>query len=430
MKLTTSTPSPQSSSFCIAPWTHIFAKPTGIVHPCCESQTPLGRLDGQSLLEAWNSEEYQELRRQFLKGQAPEGCKSCYSLEKSGAPSMRQQMNERHAGDFKFVQETTAEGAVPRLNLRHLDIRWSNKCNFRCRSCSVEWSSSWLGDILALEGGTHVLNSHQPERYHHQVTQEPKVLMPHLDWEEIENVVLPQVESISFAGGEPLIQEETYRILDALDRLKRYRVKIAIVTNLSHFGSKSQNLFALLSKFQQLTVTASADATGARYDYFRKGGSWETFSRNFDLLNGLMRERAVKNDKAMIYFSVFWPNAFHAAEAIPQMEDRFETEVHANISTSPESSRIDYLPSYVKTALHEHYAGRNHPQLEKILRFMTATELSYPESMRHFRNYVVFTGKVDKLRGEDFLSVFPEWKRFMRNDHLELLSPPWFHPPG
>lgn len=366
------------------------------------SQTPLGRLEGKSLLEAWNSQAYRDLRLKFLTGGRPAGCSVCYDVEKSGGVSIRQQINRRHQSEIRFVQETDDEGNVPRLNLKYLDIRWSNLCNFKCRSCSLEWSSSWLTDLIALGGGT------DPDLV------KQKILAPELKWEEIERDILPNVESICFAGGEPLIQEKTYRIIDALNLLGRHDVRIEIITNLSQLESKGQDLFAKLRPFKQLLFRASADGTEERYEYLRKGGSWEIFSRNLDRLNNFVRERMVPADEVTIYFSVFWINAFHAVDAIPAMESRFQTPVHANLSTSPDESRIDFLPEFAKDALRERYAGINHPELKKIAQYMSQTTLPYAEAIKYFQAYLAFTRDLDRIRGEKFLSAFPEWSRFLR----------------
>lgn len=410
------------ASFCIAPWVHIFFKPTGIVHPCCTSQLALGRLEGQSLLQAWNSPEYKALRQQFLRGEAPKSCEGCYAIEKSGAQSLRDKLNQNHKTEITFVEQTEPDGGVERLNIRYLDVRWSNLCNFRCRFCSVEWSSSWLSDTLAMQGTNSELKAPDDSAYRFKLSGDKKILAPNLQWDEIEQHVLPHVESICFAGGEPLIQEETYKVLRSLVRMGRLDVKLAFVTNLSHFGSKSDGLFELLRGFSQVAFTASADGVGARFEYLRKGGQWDLFSNNMGKISRLLRERQQRLDSIQLYFSVFATNVFHAREAIPAMEHQFGVPVTANLSTNPEFSRIDYLPAFVKNALLDHYAGLTHEQLKHITNFMCKTQIPYSEAIELFSQFIVYTGKLDRLRGEKFAEVFPEWRRFLRSNFAEFIS--------
>jgi hypothetical protein len=58
-------------------------------------------------------------------------------------------------------------------------------------------------------------------------------LEPHLDY----------VEQIYFAGGEPLLMEEHYRILDELVRRKRFDVRLIYNTNFTHTDLKGNSVF-------------------------------------------------------------------------------------------------------------------------------------------------------------------------------------------
>ena len=41
---------------------------------------------------------------------------------------------------------TNKDGSVDNFYLEHLDIRWSNLCNYKCRFCSLASSNTWLQD--------------------------------------------------------------------------------------------------------------------------------------------------------------------------------------------------------------------------------------------------------------------------------------------
>ncbi len=53
--------------------------------PCCMIGTPdvyeIGK--SKSIVETWNSQEYQDFRQAHLDGKPPEACKQCY-LERNG----------------------------------------------------------------------------------------------------------------------------------------------------------------------------------------------------------------------------------------------------------------------------------------------------------------------------------------------------------
>ena len=45
---------------------------------CCFTSPHVGNLNEQSFEEIWNGEPLQKLRRSFLDGDPPEGCRTCF----------------------------------------------------------------------------------------------------------------------------------------------------------------------------------------------------------------------------------------------------------------------------------------------------------------------------------------------------------------
>jgi sulfatase maturation enzyme AslB (radical SAM superfamily) len=154
--------------------------------------------------------------------------------------------------------------------MTYWDIRFSNLCNLSCRSCGHIFSSSWYQDQAQLAGGdwkkhNKVLNF--AGRTNIDIWEQ---LIPHLDY----------VEQIYFAGGEPLMMEEHYRILDELERRERFDVRLIYNTNFTHVKLKDRFVFDYWKKFKSVSVGASLDAMGARAEYIRKGTTWSTVEDN------------------------------------------------------------------------------------------------------------------------------------------------------
>jgi len=76
-----------SKQFCMYPWIHLHAYPTGETWPCCHAEMavgPVGSTKEQSLEQLWHSERMVELRQDMLEGRDNSYCTRCYEQEKAG----------------------------------------------------------------------------------------------------------------------------------------------------------------------------------------------------------------------------------------------------------------------------------------------------------------------------------------------------------
>ena len=127
----------KSQRFCIYPWIHIHAHPTGQAYPCCNTSLKhqIGNTKQQSLKEIWNGTELKKLRIDMLTEQANPACVRCYEQEQSGFFSLRKSANKHHGHHIHKVNSTHDDGTLDDFSLVYWDIRFSNLCNLKCRSC-------------------------------------------------------------------------------------------------------------------------------------------------------------------------------------------------------------------------------------------------------------------------------------------------------
>ena len=76
------------------------------------------------------------------------------------------------------------------------------------------------------------------------------------------------------------MQEEHYATLQKLIELKKFDVSLFYTTNLSTLKYKDIDLFELWSKFSNVKIYASLDASGSRAEYLRKGTVWKNIITN------------------------------------------------------------------------------------------------------------------------------------------------------
>lgn len=403
----------ESETFCMLPWSHLHAFPTGQAYPCClsEMKHPIGNLREQTLEEVWNGVPMRELRNNMLTEKKSDVCNRCYEQESMGFFSMRNSSNKRFGHHVNRVDTTQEDGTVEKMTLSYWDIRFSNLCNLRCRSCGHIFSSNWYDDqvkLIEMEGG----NSDNWKKRNHRIEYAGRTQMD--VWEQLEPH-LEYVEHIYFAGGEPLIMEEHYRILNALIKAGKTDVRLIYNTNFSEMRYKKQNVLELWNQFSNVCVGASLDAMGSLGEFVRKGTDWAQVERNREEMLKICPQVDFYISPTLSVMTVFQLPEFHRN----WVEKGFlkHQDLNVNILQDPAYFRIDILPEETKQELKQKYEEHiawltPHDHLrratvgfESAINFMMADDKSNLIPAFWDR-----TNKLDKIRSEDLLAVIPELK--------------------
>lgn len=389
----------ESKTFCIYPWIHIHAYPTGEAYPCCHAEMGVGQVGNcrkNTLEEIWNDKPMNDLRYNMLNEIPSAACARCYEQEESGFFSGRRSANKHHGHHIKRIGEQD-------FRMTYWDIRFSNLCNLSCRSCGHIFSSSWYQDQVKLAGEdwakkNRPLNiaGRDPSDMWHQ-------LIPHLDY----------VEQIYFAGGEPLMMEEHYRILEELERRERFDVRLIYNTNFTHVKLKDRMVFDYWKKFKSVAVGASLDAMGPRAEYIRKGTDWDQVERN--------REKMIEvcpNVDFYVSPTLSIMNAWHLPDFHRDWTERGlirAQDLNVNILQDPACYRIDIAPIKYKQRLRikfEEHIEWLRPQdklqratvgFESAIKFMMATDNTHLIDTFWRKTY-----QLDNIRDEKLLDVIKE----------------------
>jgi MoaA/NifB/PqqE/SkfB family radical SAM enzyme len=289
-----------SKHFCMVPWVHIHGLPDGKVIPCCVSpyDQSYGDLKKNSIKEVWNNGKFRTMRRLMRSDRPVFTCTKCYELDKSGIESMRTRMNRIYKKDVHLVSSTHENGALNSFEMKYLDFRFSNICNFKCRGCSPALSTKWFEDHQKLWD----FKSKEPKLVN--IAQSNNKL-----WGQLTDL-LPTVESAYFAGGEPLLMDEHYHCLEYLIENNKTNVELSYNTNLSILKFKKYDLIDLWSKFDKIFLSISLDDIEERGEYFRSGLDWKKLLENLD---------SVKNVLPNIHISVNCTISLFNISRIPEI---------------------------------------------------------------------------------------------------------------
>jgi len=390
-----------TDKICLAPWTHLHTWPNNDVYPCClsDSQNPVGNLKEQTLEQVWNSQEMKDMRLSMLKGNLPlKTCSKCIELESHGQDSLRHFFSTRFDKHAHRPSKTNADGSLDDLSVVYWDFRFSNICNMRCRSCGPQLSTGWYEDTKKLWGQ---LPNDVPDPGKNKNM-----------WEEIVPL-FDIVEEIYFAGGEPLIMEEHYRILNKLVDMGKTNVRIRYNTNFSRMQYKKMNVLDVWSKFDSVSVGASLDAHFEAGEYIRKGTIWSDIVKN----RTAMIEKAPNAD-FFITCTVSVLNSFRIINFHKYLVEQglisHPRQMHLNFVQDPSYLRIQILPQHLKDKLtieYQEYAEVLRKQdcnpladnFIALVDYMNSSDQTNLISQFKLRQQ-----QVDVVRNENLIDVLPE----------------------
>ena len=395
----------ESKTFCMYPWIHLHAWPTGEAYPCCHSE-PAGKIGNcrtHTLKELWNSNKQKQLRVDMLTENQNIACVRCYEQEDNGFFSGRQSANKHHGHHIERVEQTRTDGFLEKFEMTYWDIRFSNLCNLKCRSCGHIFSSQWYQDQAKLAGGDWKNQNTVLNYAGRTETDMWEQLEPHLEY----------VEQIYFAGGEPLLMEEHYNILDELVRRGRFDVRLIYNTNFTHTDLKGRSVFEYWTQFDSVAVGASLDDSGARGEYIRKGTDWAVVEQN-------RREMLEVCPKVDFYISptLSIMNAWHLPDFHRDWVERGfikPQDLNVNLLQDPAHYRIDSAPAEYKQRLatkylnHLHWLRDQDPLQRATVGFESAIKFMMATDNTHLIDtFWRKTNELDEIRKENILDVIPE----------------------
>jgi len=382
----------------------------GRVTPCCiwqhkgppdqwgnvDRDTSVGDITRENIFQIYHGEKWKQVRKWFAtKDTLPTPCEICSNQQADNMVSFRELSfdidpvwRKKEEKLFDNIDPTTGE--IKGNHIDFLDVRFSNLCNMKCRMCGPTWSSLWAEE----EGDETPFQSCYSEDTFNSILE-----------------LLPNLRTIYFAGGEPLLAKEHYLILEELIRLK----EAGIVTNdpILKYNSnctilkyKNKDLFDLWKHFNHIDYSVSLEHYGERAEYIRHGVDWGTIESN--LLSF--------KDKPNVEVSTVSTVQFYNYPTYHLFHDYMKQDKFSHIkymSSSYLYNPLWYNPAVVHDDI-KSTATANRRNIKKIddknsiLSIVnSAQEVSKFHSMK--KDLEKENLHRDNLRGEDFYKTFPEY---------------------
>jgi molybdenum cofactor biosynthesis enzyme MoaA len=240
-------------------------------------------------------------------------------------------------------------------------------------------------------------------------------------WSSFEKL-LPYFRRVEFAGGEPLMDPQHYRILDML-KPYGHQIEIKYATNGTTLGiSKGRTIHDYWPHFRSVAVNISIDGIVDVYNYIRGNGDWNQVVENIKEIQKIPNVSRIVGAVA-----VQVSNVLTLDEMIAHFLDELGIVFYTNIVKYPNVLSVQVLPKYLKilavqrlNAVKDHVPKFKHvkenpilldltlKQIDGIINYINATDQS-----DKWEDCVEFNRRLDKTRNQSFEEVTPEFKRYL-----------------
>ncbi len=405
----------EGKHFCVLPWVHFHAWPDKRVMPCCvaDSDLPVAKIEGdQSIIEMMNSDRYKEIRTAMLNDEEVPECKRCFDLELMGTWTMRKSHNKRRGLDYVdyITSNTQEDGSLSEFEMKYMDIRFSNLCNMKCRSCGPDCSSLWAQEFKD-KRGQEMWDKYFPDKKVVINNNDDQMFMVKL------KPYLADVTEVYFAGGEIIITPEHYECLDYwIESGQADTIELNYTTNFSTLhGFKDKNLLEYWKKFKNIQVWASLDAHGELAECIRKGTNWTKTVANIKKLREELPHVQLGITPTISIWNIFkFPDFFDYMVENNLMD--LVISPRFNLATNPWYANIMILPKHVKNRLIELYRvyqnkyGKDNMDIYNGFKMIIYNLSVGEENKGGILEFKQFNDELDQFRNEKFEDLVPEMK--------------------
>lgn len=436
-----------SPTFCAAKWLqstlHLESGTTHSCHHPPAHKVPLEEL-AQSVDALHNTAYKKSQRELMLQGTRPEECSHCWKVEDAAPNSF----SDRHIKSSDEWAIDLIEKLPPETNPNptYLEVSFSHKCQMRCMYCSPEISSAIWDEIAKY--GSYPVKEKGPE-LQWLIDNNQKPTLPGEDnahekafWSWLPQIV-GELRVLRITGGEPLLHESTFALLEQLLELGHPLLEVDVNTNLMVSTAIIDRMMALLvklkaaNKIRRSRIYTSVDTAGRDAEYIRHGLSYDKLLANCNHVLSYHPDMALTiicthNLLSIPRFGQFMDDVLSLkhrhiskVEPVPRlMVDLTYLRMPAYLSSrlAPRKARrslralLKKMENQAETAAVP--AGFNAYEMNKMRRLcdwldspMTNAELS--DRSEHLRDLSHFVSEYDRRKNRNFRQVFPDYAEFM-----------------
>lgn len=399
-------PSEGNKTFCMAPWSHTYLSPQSERRLCCASREKAtwatqyidsDKADTNSeykpltLDEHWNGEYMKGIRKSLMAGEEIPQCQVCNEHILNLHIYRDYFTKQLFSHKINEAFEKTNDDGYTEMKPISFDYRISNLCNFKCRMCGDQLSSSWEAENRMRGNYDNGTDAWASKEYKPIIEKFQKEVAEKELWDAVYD---GRIEEIYWVGGEPTMWDIHWDIMKYLVETGGSKnVTVRYNTNLSRISYKGTNLYDLLPHFKHVQLSASIDGVGEVVEYVRHGIKWEQWFENFK--QGLFLNKQFGDYAIAFDLTVTSPGLFSMKDMI---DITAEYDVHTLIKTTFSfDSSIVISPLMIPRHI-------LNPILDDIIEYAREKSKTYPK----IQNYV--TCFEDIKNKKTFEEQYPDWQ--------------------
>jgi len=226
-----------------------------------------------------------------------------------------------------------------------------------------------------------------------------------LFWEGLE-LIYPNLEVLYFAGGEPLVLEQHYKILEYLISKGKTDINVQYNTNLSILKFKEYDLLDLWKKFKKINLWTSCDGYKNVSEYVRKELVWEDFENNVEKVRPYVTTISSVVSILTIYSMpdlLLWGKR----KNIPVFGTTLVTPSYYSLQILPENEKRNIL-LYYKNFIENNKKDLHMTDIRHMSDWLKYMKGELPDKEKLSSLFKKNTGLLDRNRNENFTDVVPQ----------------------
>ena len=469
-----------SSSMCLAKWLHVSLHLTmGKTHSCYHP--PVHSISREEIKNRpsalHNTAQKKKERAQMLKGERPEGCSYCWRMEDAKSLYSDRHYRSLESWANPRFKEIVEGGSEYNVIPSYVEVNFNQACQFKCSYCSPHLSTTWMEESLkygpwpTTEPHNDIEGLKKSGLWPFSSRKENPYVKAFWKWWPD---LYPKLKVFRMTGGEPLIDPNTFKVLNYVEKHPNTSLELAITSNLCP-PEKMMNRFVrqiktILKKHHifRFMIYPSIDCWGPQAEYIRSGLHTRIFENNVrallkeapDLLMSFIlttNALSIFSLKALLKKILQWQKAFSYTGSTKYrnwfrffgMDFLFKKpstgfrRIFFDLPylRSPAWQALDILPEgmaerYLSDCLKfmeknqvnikkGKYHGFASFQIDKMKRLLNLVKQPVDKERRKLNriNFYKFFSEHDRRRDTHFLRVFPELKSFW--GECQILAEEW-----
>jgi organic radical activating enzyme len=438
-----------SPSFCAAKWKQVTIHlQNGHTHSCHHPNTHLIPIEEIKVnpTALHNTQFKKQQRRMMLEGVRPTECDYCWKVEDEAVDSLSDRVYKSASfWSYPYINDIASKPWDDNVDPSYVEVSFGNVCNFKCSYCAPHISSQWMEEIerYGPYPTSDQFNNLDWLKYQNKMPIPNREENPYVDafWEWWPNMY-NSLYHFRITGGEPLLNKNTFKVLDYIIDNPNPNLEVSINTNMNPpddlFNLFLEKIKIIINekKLKKFKLFTSAEAHGEQSNYIRFGMNYDKWLTNIhrvfqeipDIEFTIM---STYNIMSLPTYTNFLKDILHIKRKYrhsemkhsPMMIDipylRFP-EHQAIFIMDPEDlhwikEHMDFMFANLESS-DRPYDGFFEFEADKMRRIyemiQSVLQTENPKLEQQRINFVKFVDEHDLRRGTNFLETFPQMENF------------------